>query len=140
MKAASPAPAQYGAGGGYDHGGDCNVDACEIERGVIRRSMEDRAADEARELADRLREPVLLADLRRRARPRRARLLMYIFIRAIPTPDCIHAGAASHADRYGRWAAPGATAAPRRYASDRALPPFAALLQTRPPANNVYGT
>jgi len=73
-------PAQYGTGGGYDHGGDCNVDACEIERGVIRlEQMEDRAADEARELADRLREPVLLADLAPLVRARGVRAIVDVY-------------------------------------------------------------
>src|SRR5450830_1885914 len=73
-------PAQYGAGGGYDHGGDCTVDACEIERGVIRlEQMEDRAADEARELADRLREPVLLADLAPLVRARGVRAIVDVY-------------------------------------------------------------
>jgi hypothetical protein len=73
-------PAAYGAASGYDQGGDCKVDACEIERGVIRlEQMEDRAADEARELADRLREPVMLADLAPMVRARGVRAIVDVY-------------------------------------------------------------
>ncbi len=73
-------PATYGAAGGHDQGGECTVDACEIERGVIRlEQMEDRAADEARELADRLREPVMLADLAPMVRARGVRAIVDVY-------------------------------------------------------------
>jgi len=66
--------------GAWDLGGGHHVDALEIERGVIRlEQMEDRSADEARELADRLREPVMMADLASPVRQRGVRAIVDVY-------------------------------------------------------------
>jgi hypothetical protein len=78
------AAAMYGAShagaGCYDNLGDRDADPCDIERDVIRlEQMEDRAADEARELADRLREPVMMADLAPLVRARGVRAIVDVY-------------------------------------------------------------
>lgn len=56
------------------------ADAGEIERGVMRlEQMEDRAAVEARELADRLREPMLTADVEPMVRARGVRAILEVY-------------------------------------------------------------
>lgn len=75
----------HGAGPGHVAGaalsfGTRHADPCEIERSVIRlEQMEDRAADEARELADRLREPVLTANVAPLVRARGVRAIVDVY-------------------------------------------------------------
>ena len=75
----------HGASAGHAAGaplpvGARHADPCEIERSVIRlEQMEDRAADEARELADRLREPVLTANVAPLVRARGVRAIVDVY-------------------------------------------------------------
>ncbi|MDB5960455.1 MAG: tetratricopeptide repeat-containing protein [Massilia sp.] len=71
----------FGACGGFTAQlGAGHADPCEIERGVMRlEQMEDRAAAEARELADRLREPMLTAKVAPLLRARGVRAILEVY-------------------------------------------------------------